>query len=389
MAGKIRLARRMEGISDSATLAISARAKQLRAQGIDVIDLGAGQPDIDVPRHIKEAAKHAIDQRGSGMYTPSDGTPELKQAIIEKLRKDNKIECNPGQILVSPGAKFSIYSLVQVLVDEGDEVVIPRPYWVSYPEMVRMAGGIPIFAETSQREGFRLRASAIQKVTNKDTRLIIINSPNNPTGAVYEKKDLEGIMKFALDRGIHVISDEVYEKIIYRGAWHVSPASLSPEFMDITFTVNGMSKSYGVPGWRLGYAAGPEQYIRAAAMLQSHSTSNPTSVVQMAFHNTLGVEAHMEPMLKEYQRRRDYITKALNELRMECTIPDGAFYVFPRLPKGWESSGQFCSQLLEKAHVASTPGSAFGAEGHVRFSYAAGMDRIMDAMKRLGDFLGK
>lgn len=383
------ISKRISDVQDSPTLAISAKAKQMKAQGIDVVDFGAGQPDFEVPEHIKEAAKQAIDQPGSGKYTAADGMPELKQAIINKFKRDNNLDYSASQILISPGAKFCIYAIIQAVVDDGDEVIIPRPYWVSYPEMVKMAGGSCVFADTLPEEGFMLKASAVEKAVTDKTKLIIINSPNNPTGAVYDRTELEKIMQLAAEKTIHAISDEVYEKLVYDNAQHTSPAALAPEYKELVFTVNGMSKSHAITGWRLGYAAGPEAFISAAARLQSHSTSNPSSIVQMAFQHTLHMEDHLDGMRSEFQRRRDFIVNELNKIGFACTKPEGAFYVFPKLPKGYEDSQQFCKELLEKAHVAATPGSAFGMEGFVRFSYATSIDDIRKGLARIKEFLSR
>jgi len=381
------LPKRISSVKDSPTLAISAKAKQMRASGIGVVDFGAGQPDFDVPEHIKQAARQAIALTGSGKYTAADGMMELKLAIIKKFSKDNGIKYSDRQIIISPGAKFCLFAIIQAAVDDGDEVVIPKPYWVSYPEMVRMAGGKPVYARTLPGSGFKLRASEVEKVITDKTRLIIINSPNNPTGAVCDRRQLKKIMQLAADRTIHVISDEIYEKLIYENYRHVSPASFSPEAKQLVFTVNGMSKSHAVPGWRLGYAAGPEAFMRAAARLQSHSTSNPSSIVQMAFHKTLHDEKHLEHMRKEFQKRRDFIVERLNEIGFECSKPMGAFYVFPRLPNHFRSSEKFCTDLLEDAHVAATPGSAFGMDGFIRISYAASMKQIDDGMDSIENFV--
>jgi aspartate aminotransferase len=381
--------KRISRVKDSPTLAISAKAKQMKRKGVSVMDFGAGQPDFDVPEHIKEAAVKAIGQPGSGKYTAADGIIELKNAIIEKFERDNGIKYSDRQIIVSPGAKFCLFAIIQVVVDDGDEVIIPNPYWVSYPEMVRMAGGKPVFAETVQEDGFMLKASEVEKAVTDKTKLIIINSPNNPTGAVYDKKELEKIMKIAADRTIRVISDEIYEKLIYDDVAHTSPASFSPECKELVFTVNGMSKSHAVPGWRLGYAAGPEAFMRAAARLQSHSTSNPSSIVQMAFTDTLHDEKHIKRMRSEFQKRRDFIVSRLNEIGFKCTKPQGAFYVFPKMPGHLRSSEKFCEELLEKAHVACTPGSAFGMEGFIRMGYAASMKHIETGLERIEKFVSK
>lgn len=381
--------RKVAEIKDSPTLAISAKAKQMKREGIDVIDFGAGQPDFDVPKHVKAAAVEAISQPGSGKYTAADGMIELKQAIILKLGKDNDVDYTPSQVIVSPGAKFCLFAIIQATVNEGDEVIIPRPYWVSYPEMVRLAGGKPVYVDTDPEKGFKLEADAVEKAVTDKTCLIIINSPNNPTGAVYDREEVVKIMKIAADKTIHVISDEIYEKLIYDGKGHVSPAAFGPEYKELVFTVNGMSKSHAVPGWRIGYAAGPEAFMRAAARLQSHSSSNPASIVQMAFARTLNDESHIKGMRTQFKHRRDFIVKRLNGMGFRCVKPEGAFYVFPKLPGHLHSSEHFCKELLEEAHVACTPGSAFGMDGYCRISYAASMNHIEEGMDRIEKFLKK
>jgi aspartate aminotransferase len=387
--GSRKPSRKVTEINDSPTLAVSARAKQMKRDGIDVIDFGAGQPDFDVPDHVKAAAVEAISQPGSGKYTAADGMIELKQAIISKLGKDNDIDYTPGQVIVSPGAKFCLFAIIQAAVNEGDEVIIPRPYWVSYPEMVRLAGGKPVYVDTDPEKGFKLEAEAVERAITDNTGLIIINSPNNPTGAVYDREEVMKVMKMAAAKTIHVISDEIYEKLIYDDKRHVSPASFGPEYKELVFTVNGMSKSHAVPGWRIGYAAGPEAFMRAAARLQSHSSSNPTSIVQMAFSKTLDNDGHIKGMRTQFKNRRDFIVKRLNEMGFKCVKPEGAFYVFPKLPGRLHSSEHFCKDLLEEAHVACTPGSAFGMDGYVRISYAASMDHIKEGMDRIEKFVKK
>jgi len=384
------LPKRIASVKDSPTLAVSAKAKQMVSRGIDVVDFGAGQPDFDVPSHIKAAAKQAIDRPGSGKYTAAGGMPELKLDIIKKFERDNGLEYTMDQILVSPGAKFCVYAIIQAVVGDGDEVVMPSPYWVSYPEMVRMAGGQPVYAETLPKDGFLLKASAVEKVITDRTKLIILNSPNNPTGAVYERKELESVLELASERKVLVMSDEIYEKLIYDGAKHESPASFKPEYKNIVFTVNGMSKSHAVPGWRLGYVAGPVEYVKAATRLQSHSTSNPSSIVQMAFHEKLHIESHLKGFREEFRKRRDFIHGRLNKMGFECEKPAGAFYVFPQLPdepNGFSDSARFCASLLEKAHVACTPGSAFGMEGFIRISYATSIGQIKKGLDRIEKFV--
>ncbi len=378
------LSERAKKCSPSPTLAISAKAKALAAQGENVVDFGAGQPDFDAPEHVKRAAIDAINQ-GFNKYTAASGMPELKKVICDKFRRDNKIDYNPDQVVVSCGAKHSIYNIMQAVIGPGDEVLIPKPYWVTYPEQVKLAGGKPVILETDNN--FKLTSEYVEEKITSNSKLILINSPNNPTGAVYDKEELKSIAKLCLENNILMVSDEVYEKILF-DAEHFSIASMSDEIRNITITVNAISKTYCVTGWRLGYMAGPVEIMKAVSNLQSHMTSNPTSVIQKAAIEAIsGPQEFLVPMIKEFRNRRDFILKRLEETGMECPKPEGAFYVFPKIPS--DNSNKFAEELLETERVGVVPGMGFGAEGHIRMSYATSMEKIKEGMDRIERFLKK
>ncbi|MBN2042985.1 MAG: pyridoxal phosphate-dependent aminotransferase [Candidatus Aenigmarchaeota archaeon] len=378
------LSERAKNCSPSPTLAISARAKALAAQGKNVVDFGAGQPDFDAPEHVKKAAIDAINQ-GFNKYTAAAGMPKLKKVICDKFRRDNRIDYQPDQVVVSCGAKHSIYNIMQAVIGPGDEVLIPKPYWVTYPEQVKLAGGKPVVIETD--ENFKLTKEYVEDKITSNSKLILINSPNNPTGAVYDREELKKIAELCLENNILMVSDEVYEKIIF-DAEHFSIASMGKEFRNITFTVNAISKTYCVTGWRLGYAAGPAEIMKAIGNLQSHMTSNPTSVVQKAALEAIsGPQDFLVPTVKEFRDRRDFILKRMDEIGMECPKPEGAFYVFPKIPS--DNSDKFAEELLESERVGVVPGVGFGMEGHVRISYATSLERIKEGMDRIERFLKK
>lgn len=403
------LAKRISAISPSPTLAITAKAKEMKAKGIDVIGFGAGEPDFDTPEHIKEEAKKALDE-GFTKYTPASGIPELKAAICKKLKKDNDLDYEPGQIIVSCGAKHSLYNAMQVLCESGDEVLLPSPYWVSYPEQIRLSGAEPVIIETEEEDGFRLKVERLREKITPKTKLLIFNSPSNPTGAVYHREELEAIAEIAVEKNIYVISDEIYEKIIYNNLKHISIASLNPEIKRLTLVINGLSKSYSMTGWRIGYAAGPKEIIQAMSNLQSHSTSNPTSFCQKA--SIVALEGSQEPlrgMVSEFAQRREYIVERLNSITgISCLKPEGAFYVFPNISKllGKSYKPSPCAQrlgksqiikdsinlsqiLLEDAKIAVVPGLAFGKDHYLRLSYATSMENITKGMDRLEKFVKK
>jgi aspartate aminotransferase len=397
----MKLSKRAQMVKPSPTLAITAKAKAMRAQGIDIISFGAGEPDFDTPQHIKDAAIAAL-QEGFTKYTPAGGTDELKEAICEKLQRENGVQYHKENILVSCGGKHSFYNVAQAFIDAGDEVIIPAPYWVSYPPMVELAGGKPVIVATSEEKGFKLLPESLEKAITPRTKAIVINSPSNPTGSAYTRTELEGLAKVALRHKVFIISDEIYEKICYDGFEHVSIASLGEKVKAFTIIVNGVSKTYAMTGWRIGYAAGPQELIAAMQRIQSQSTSNPTSFAQKGALDALqGSQAEVSVMVEEYQQRRDLICEGLTSLEgISCYKPQGAFYVFPNVGaylgknhKGEriKDTAQLTGYLLEEAQVAVVPGAEFGAEGYLRLSYPIapdvireGIERVKVALARLG-----
>ncbi|MEP9411533.1 MAG: pyridoxal phosphate-dependent aminotransferase [Candidatus Brocadia sp.] len=391
------LSRIAREVKTSATLAITARAKQLAAKGIDVIGFGAGEPDFDVPENVKNAAIKAIKD-GYNKYTPTSGAPELKEAICEKLLRDNQLKYTPSQILVSAGAKQAILNVVLVLCDAGDEAIIPSPYWVSYPEMVTMAGAKPVFLKTTDREHFKITRESLAMVITPRSKLLFMNSPSNPTGMVYNERELWEIVGFAVEKGLYVISDEIYEKILYDGVKHVSPATFSDECYKKVITVNGFSKVYSMTGWRLGYAAGPEEIIKAATNIQDHTTSGANSITQLAGVEALkGNQDSVGMMVREFDRRRKYTVERLNKIKgVSCLLPQGAFYAFPNVSDLYKkkiggqtvtNSFDLVNLLLEKAHVAFVPGAPFGSDEYIRISYATSMANIEKGIERFEKFL--
>ncbi len=395
------ISQRAMNVKPSPTLAMDAKAKALRAQGIDIINFGAGEPDYDTPDHIKEAAiKATMD--GFTKYTPVGGIDELKDAIIQKLETDNNLQYTREEILVSCGAKHSLYNIAQALYSPGDEVLIPSPYWVSYPDQAILNDAIPVYVETYEKDNFIVNPDALMaKITNK-TRALILNSPSNPTGLTYDKKSLEAIADLALKNNFYIISDEIYEKLVYDGIEHISIASLNNYIKDKVIVVNGLSKSYAMTGWRIGYAAGPKEIIKAMTNIQSQSTSNPTSIAQKAAVAALiGNQDFITIMRDEFDRRRTFLVDGLNSIEgISCIKPNGAFYAFPNISKLYgkktpsgqtvNSSIDFALYLLESANVALVHGGAFGSDAHIRLSYATsmeniqkGLDRIKDAVSRL------
>lgn len=396
---KMSISKRVNLISSSPTLAITARAKQMKQEGIDVIGFGAGEPDFDTPAHIKEAAKKAIDS-GFTKYTPASGMKELKEAICRKFENDNNLDYSPEEIIVSCGAKHSIFNAILTLCNEDDEVILPSPYWVSYPEMIKVAGAKPVILKATPENNFKITPQQLQETITPKTKLLILNSPSNPTGMVYTKNELSSISNTLTEKGIFCISDEIYEKIIYDGQTHISIASLTPEIKKLTIVVNGVSKSYSMTGWRIGYAAGPKEIIQAMSNLQSHSTSNPTSISQKAALAAL--EGPQEPlcnMVAEFVKRRDYMVERLNSIKeISCLKPRGAFYVFPevsqiigRIFKGEiiKDSVFLAEILLDEANVAVVPGSVFGADEYLRLSYATSMKNISKGLERIEGLINK
>ncbi len=379
-----RLSERLKKINPSSTLAITSKAKKLKSEGKDIITLAAGEPDFDTPDFIKAAAIDAI-RGGFTKYTPTTGTPELKKAICEKFKNDNSLNYAPNQIVVSCGAKHSIFNALMVLLRHNDEVIIPLPYWVSYPEMVNLCEGRPVFIKTSHENNFKMTIKDIEAHITLKTKVIILNSPSNPTGSVYNSKELKEIADICVAKKIFVISDEIYEKIIFDNNKHVSIASFNPDIYNLAITVNGMSKSYSMTGWRIGYLGGPVDIIEAISKLQDHSTSNPASISQKAALAALnGGNEFIRGMSAEFQKRRDFCVEKLKKIKkIHIVKPDGAFYIFCDISKTHLDSAAFADKLLQEASVAVIPGNAFGMDTCIRISFASsireleiGIDRI-------------
>jgi len=386
----MRLAERAMNISPSPTLSIDAQAKKMTAGGIKVINFGAGEPDFDTPENIKQAAVKAIAD-GMTKYTPVAGIEPLRQAICNKFAEDNGLHYEPSQIVVSAGAKHSLYNTFQVLCQEGDEVILPAPYWVTYLEQIKMTGAKPVIVPTTVESGFKLTPAQLQSAITPNTRLFVLNSPSNPTGAVYSQAELEALGEILEKNNITIISDEIYEKLIYDGGRHVSIASLSPGLKDLTVVINGVSKSYAMTGWRIGYAAAPQPVAKAMADLQSHSTSNPTSIAQAASLEAItGTQESVKQMVAEFAKRRDYMVDRLSAIPgVQCNRPGGAFYVFPDVSAlmGKSYAGETINNatdlarvLLDQEHVAMVPGVAFGDDNCFRLSYATSMVNISDGL---------
>ncbi len=389
----MKLSSRILAIKPSPTLAITVKANALQAEGRDIIGFGAGEPDFDTPVHIKRAAIKAIED-GFTKYTPVDGIIELKDAIISKLYVDNQLKYNRSEVVVSCGAKHSLYNLCQVLFEEGDEVIIPSPYWVSYLDMVILSGAKPVILKTTESQGFKLQPQQLEAAITKDTRAVIINSPSNPAGVVYTASELEALAEIILRKDIPVISDDVYEKIIYDDKPFKNVASLSEELKKMTIVVNGVSKAYSMTGWRIGYAAGPQEIISAVTKLQSQNTSNPTSIAQKAAVEALnGPQNSVTEMVEEFRKRRDAIVEKLNAIPgVTCMLPQGAFYVFPDVSALFgrsyhgiviSNSSDFTAFLLDEANVAVVPGVDFGHDNHIRLSYATSLKNIEEGLKRV------
>ncbi len=383
----MQLATRVKELTPSLTLAIDSKAKALKAEGVDVCGFGAGEPDMDTPEHIKAACIEAI-QQGVTKYTPSSGTPELRQAIAEKFSKDNGLEYKPSQIIVSNGAKQSCYNAIAAICDPGDEVIIPAPYWLSYPEMVRLAGGEPVIVETTEENNWKITAEQFENAMTPRTKMIIINSPGNPTGSIYTRDELRAISEVAAEEDIYILSDEIYEKLTYDGAEHVSIGSLTPEANDLTITVNGFSKAYAMTGWRLGYLGAPEAIAKAIDSMQSHSTSNPNSFAQKGGLAALkGDQQCIVDMRDEFDIRRQYMYERLSSIaNISAVKPQGAFYVLANISKFGLKSQNFADRLLSKANVAVVPGVAFGDDRTVRLSYATSLDVIKKGLDRIEEF---
>lgn len=381
------LAERSTTLTPSLTLAIDAKAKKLKADGVDVCGFGAGEPDFDTPQHIKDAAIAALNA-GFTKYTPSSGIPELRAAIAEKLKNDNGLDYKPSQVIVNCGAKHSCFNVILATINPGDEVIIPAPFWLSYPEMVKLAGGIPVIVPTQEANGFKLTPDEFRDAMTPATKLIIINSPGNPTGSVYSAEELKGLAEVALEEDILILSDEIYEKITYDGTPFTSVASLGKEIYDLTITVNGFSKAYSMTGWRLGYIAAPEPIAAAIDSIQSHSTSNPTSFAQKgALAGLKGDQSFIGEMVKAFSERRAYMHDRLTKISgITCVKPLGAFYMLPNISRFGLGSENFCTKLLEQQNVAAVPGIAFGTDAHMRLSYASSLENITKGLDRIEAF---
>ena len=391
------ISHRCQNIAPSVTLQIDARAKEMRAAGLDVIGFGAGEPDFPTPQHICDAAREALDL-GMTRYTPAAGTKELRKAICEKLRRDNDMTYTYGDILVSSGAKHTLFTILQGIIDPGDEVLIPTPCWVSYPEMVRMAGGVPIFIPADESTNFIPTSRDIASRVTRRTKAIIITSPSNPNGSVWEQEQLQFVADLAVSHPFYVISDEIYEKLIYDGRKHLSIAQLGEQIKAQTFLVNGMSKAYAMTGWRIGYVAGPRHEITAMANFQSQATSNANTIAQYAAMKALqGDQSCVDEMVKEFEKRRNLMVDRINAIPgVSCRKPQGAFYIMMNIKqllgrtyngRVLESSMDFAELLLAEKQVAVVPGVAFEAEGYCRLSYAVSADQINRGLDRIEEFV--
>jgi len=374
-------------LTPSLTLSIDSKAKAMKAEGIDVCGFGAGEPDFDTPEHIKVAAIEAI-QAGFTKYTPSSGIPELRQAISEKFAADNGLTYRAGQIVVSNGAKHACYNAILATCQPGDEVVIPSPYWVSYPDMVKLAGADPVIVPTMERNAWKMSAEDFENAMTPRTKMLILNSPCNPTGSVYTREEMQAIVDVAAEEDIYILSDEIYEKLIYDDVKHVSIGSLSKEAYDLTITVNGFSKSYAMTGWRLGYLGAPEAVAKAVDSIQSHSTSHPASFVQRAGLVALkGDQQPIADMREEFDMRRNYMFDRVTKIpNVTAVKPQGAFYILVNISQLGLTSQNFADRLLSKANVAVIPGAAFGDDRTVRLSYATSIDIIKKGLDRFQDF---
>ncbi|QPD04126.1 MAG: Aspartate aminotransferase B [Candidatus Nitrospira kreftii] len=395
----MKLAARVSRIAPSPTLAMAANAKAMAAQGVDVIDFSAGEPDFDTPEPVKAAAEDAI-RSGFTKYTPSSGIDELRGAIADKLQAEVGVRYDKSQVLVSCGAKHSLYNLAEALLEAGDEIIIPIPYWVSYSDQALLNDATPVLLATAEEEGYAVHAAALERLITPRTKAIIVNSPCNPTGAAYDRATLEEIASVAIRHDLLVISDEIYEKVLYDGAIHVSIASLGPEIAARTVIINGVSKAYAMTGWRIGYAAGPKELITAMANIQSQSTSNPCSIAQKAAVAALRLgDPFTIKMVEEFSRRRTTIVKGLNKISgVSCRMPQGAFYAFPNIkgvlgkqgPSGMlKTPNDVAQYLLNEAQIATVPGEPFGSREHLRLSYATSMTNITRGLERLEQAFAK
>jgi aspartate aminotransferase len=384
------ISHRASSLAPSLTLAIDSKAKQMKADGEDVVGFGAGEPDFDTPQHIKDAAAKALAD-GFTKYTPSSGIPELRQAIADKFKRDNGLDYKPSQVIVSSGGKHSCFNVILALCQEGDEVIIPAPYWLSYPEMVKLASASPVILHTSDQTEFKVTPEQLRRAITSRTKLFILNSPSNPTGSLYTRDEIKVLGDICVEKGVLIMSDEIYEKLVYDGATHTSVASFSKAHYDHTIIVHGLAKAYSMTGWRLGYLAAPDPIAKAIDAIQSHSTSNANSFAQKGGVAALnGPQDHLAKWLAEYSKRRSFAHQKLNSIPgISCVNAKGAFYLFPNISKLGLKSADFCSRLLEQEKVAAVPGIAFGADDYLRISYATSMANIEKGLERLERFAKK
>ena len=383
-----KISRRAASLAPSLTLAIDSKAKEMKAHGEDVVGFGAGEPDFDTPQHIKDAAVKALAE-GFTKYTASSGIPELRQAIADKFKRENGLSYKPNQIIVSCGGKHSCYNVILATCEEGDEVIIPAPYWLSYPEMVKLAGATSVVLPTSDKTEFKVSPAQLRAAITPRTRLFILNSPSNPTGTVYTPDEVKALGDVCVERGVLILSDEIYEHLLYDGAVHRSVASFSQAHYEHTIVVHGFAKAWSMTGWRLGFLAAPEPIAKAIDAVQSHSTSNPTSFAQKGAVAALnGPQDHLKGWLAEYARRRSIAHAKLNSIPgVTCVNARGAFYLFPNISGTGLKSSDFCARLLEQQKVAAVPGIAFGADDYLRISYATSLANIEKGLDRLDQFV--
>ena len=392
-----KISKKIQTISASPTLEINAKFKSMKAEGIDVVGFGAGEPDFDTPQYIKDAAIKAIND-GFTKYTPASGTLELKKAVCEKLRKENGLSYEPANIVISNGAKHSLVNTFMAILDPGDEVLLAAPYWVSYPEMVKIADGKTVTVNTTEEKGFKFTVDDLKAALTDKTRAIILNSPCNPTGMLYSAGELEKIARFAVDNNLYVVSDEIYEYLVYNGEEPVSIATFGEDIKEKTLIVNGVSKTYAMTGWRIGYTASSREIAKAMSNLQSHATSNPNSIAQVAAVAALrGPKTEAEKMRAEFKKRRDYMVERINSINgVSCIRPDGAFYIMMNIKSllgktirgvRIENVDVLCNEILDKAKVALVPGTGFEAPGYVRWSYATSMENIKKGLDRFEEYI--
>ncbi len=383
-----KIAKRAASLTPSITLAIDSKAKQMKVDGIDVVGFGVGEPDFDTPQHIKDAAIKALNE-GFTKYTAASGIPELRQAVADKFKRENGLTYKPSQIIISCGGKHSCYNIIVALCEAGDEVIIPAPYWLSYPEMVKLAEATPVILETSDKTEFKVTPEQLRNAITPRTRLFILNSPSNPTGSVYTRDEIKALGDICVEKGVLILSDEIYEHLLYDGATHTSVASFSQAHYDHTIIVHGFAKAWSMTGWRLGFLAAPEPIAKAIDAIQSHSTSNPTSFAQKGGVVAMtGSQEHLKTWLAEFAKRRAYAHAKLNSIPgISCVSAKGAFYLFPNISKTGLKSMDFCAKLLEQEKVAAVPGIAFGADDYIRISYATSMENLQKGCERIDKFV--